>query len=287
MDPTNNVNIRCFDLGGGGLKTALVTYNTKSNSMTIVGKVEKLGKCPDDKKVSDWVRMKMNEITQEDLSKEVNHGHLFGFSLAGIDKLKTHVETSDIPVLFNLPREKVASTDDGAAHLIATLKTVENLPPGRIWNIAIGTGVGFGFTNSKKEVKPAEDFLDFFGQPAWEVREPHSNKGIWEAGSGPGFDRIVEKNDNQTDEKAFAEFATRYKRFIEEKIIDQSKIPGKEYGAPAAVVFTGGHTEWHPNRLVKTLNDKNLKVPAFQGPKEAGILGAAWLAVDTIYQKQK
>ena len=285
MEPVNHQYIRCFDLGGSGLKTALVIYDPTKKSMRIEGSVQQLGKCPDDQKVSDWARKKIQEIAKTDLDQEAKKGYLFGFSLAGLDKLrKKSVSTDDMAQLFDLPKERVAYTGDGNAHLIASLKSVKNLPEGRIWNIALGTGVGFGITNSKKEVKPSGDLKKFFGCEAWEAKELTTNKGIWEAGSGPAFDKIVHNNGNNTS-KAIEEFAGRWKLFIEKQIIERSKNEGKEWAAPNAVVFTGGHIEWNDDRLTNALNKAGLKVPAFTGPKQAGVLGAAWLAVENSRKK--
>jgi hypothetical protein len=270
MEPTNSSQyIRCFDLGGGGLKTALVRYDSEKNSMSIEGEAKKLRKCPDNKEISVWVREKL------DLDSEKDNGFLFGFSLAGLDKLRVKpLSTWDVPTLFELPKEKVSSIYDGGAHLIASLQTLKDLPKnGRVWNIALGTGVGFGFTNSKHDVKPSKDLKEFFGCEAWDVIEPKSKKAIWEAGSAVVFDKILEQKGNNKD-NAFEEYADRWNGFIQDKLVN-----GADWGKPQAVVFTGGHIEGNKDRLVEILNKKeNLKVKVFQGPNEAGLIGAAWTA---------
>src|SRR4051794_15317313 len=117
MNSVNNHTIRCFDLGGGGLKTALVIYDAQSKMME-VGTIYKLGKCPDHKDVSDWAREKFKEF-DSDLDQEVNQGYRFGFSLAGLDKLRQKpLSTWDVSDVFNLPRNKVTSLHDGNAHLL-------------------------------------------------------------------------------------------------------------------------------------------------------------------------
>lgn len=268
--------IRCFDLGGGGLKTALVKFDGRK--MHIKGDVKSLGKCPDDQHVDEWVRNKLKEI-HVDLDKEVKEGFKFGFSLAGLDKLRSKpVSKHHMHDLFKLPSDKVAATDDGKAHLIASLHTVKNLPQGRVWNIALGTGVGFGFTNSLKEPKPTEDLKKFFECAAWEAKEPKTGKGIWEAGSGPAFDKI--RSNCGSSDKAMDEFSSRWSAFIDKQIIERSK-DGKDWGKPSAIVFTGGHTEHHSGKLVKSLAEKNTKVSVYQGPAQAGILGAAWNVIDS------
>lgn len=269
-------NIRCFDLGGGGLKTALVKYD--GHKIYLKGHVKSLGKCPDDQHVDQWVRKKLKEMAHVDLDKEVKQGYKFGFSLAGLDKLRSKpVSKAKIDQLFNLPSDKVSALDDGQAHLIASLQTVQGLPAGRVWNIAIGTGVGFGFTNSKKEPKPADDLKKFFDCSAWEAKEPTTGKAIWEAGSGPAFDRI--RSSCASNDEAMNEFSARWKAFVEKQIIERSK-DGKDWGKPAAIVFTGGHTEYHSGQLVNSLKNTDVKVSVFQGPAWAGIVGAAWNVID-------
>lgn len=278
---TNTIQyIRCFDLGGSGLKTALVAYDSGQQTIKIQGSVSQLGKCSSDEKVSKWVRRKLKEMAGCDLDKEVGSGYLFGLSLAGLDKLKKgHLESNDIPKLFKLPKDRTGYGSDGNAHLQASLKSVPHLPEGRIWNIALGTGVGFGFTNSKKEPKPSGDLKIFFGREAYNAEEPTTGKGIWEAGSGPAFDKIVDKNGHKADGKAFKQFAVRWKAFIEKQILERCDKEGKDWGKPNAIVFTGGHIEHHGDKLIQQLRKLGLKIPVYAGPNQAGILGAAWNAV--------
>lgn len=274
--------IRCFDLGGSGLKTAVVFYDDTKNTMQLITPIVQLGKCPDHKSVSSWVREKMQLVASADLDAEIQSGYLFGFSLAGLDKLRNKpVKTSNVSKLFKIPSKAVRSIDDGAAHLLASIKALKNkLPKGRIWNIAIGTGVGFGMTNSKKEIRPSEELKIFFGQDTWTVKEPLTQQQIWQAGgSKEGFDRIL-ANGNVGKKKAFQIFAARWKAFIHKEIINRSKNPEKKWGAPAAIVFTGGHIEYHGDTLIKELKAQGIKVPVFAGPKHAGIFGAAWNVVD-------
>src|ERR1700722_6840080 len=122
----NTQMIRCFDLGGGGLKTALVKYD--GQRMKIQGHLYQLGKCPDDQHVDEWARQKLKEI-HVNLDEEVKKNYRFGFSLAGLDKLrKREVYTHDMHKLFKLPQERVHAVHDGKAHLIASLHAVKHLP---------------------------------------------------------------------------------------------------------------------------------------------------------------
>ncbi|MBA3603422.1 MAG: hypothetical protein H0W50_07230 [Parachlamydiaceae bacterium] len=106
MQNLNDQCFRCFDLGGGGLKTALVRYDQNTKTMNIEGKAQKLGKCPNDQEVSKWVREKIAEIGNSDLDKEINDGYLFGFCLAGLDKLREKpLDTWDIATLHASKRK--------------------------------------------------------------------------------------------------------------------------------------------------------------------------------------
>jgi len=214
-----------------------------------------------------------------DLEKEIKNGYSFGFSLAGLDKLrKKKVSTDDMSKLFKLPTDRVAQEGDGNAHLMGSLKEGA-IGKGRVWNIALGTGVGFGITNSKQEIKPSDELKKFFGCHGWEAKDPETGKDVWEAGSGPAFDKLKAKHNDEID-KAIADFATRWARFINEQILEKSK-GDKEWAKPQHIVFTGGHTEHNSEKLVKALKGKVPGVEIHQGPKEAGLVGAAWLALST------
>jgi hypothetical protein len=279
QNSTNSTCIRCFDLGGSGLKTALLSYDKSTKEMKIISEQIQLGRCPTDKKVAEWARGQMKTLAHVDLDAEVTKGYLFGFSMAGLDKLrKKPVKTGDMSKLFNLPSKKVGSIDDGSAHLLASIKTLKDLPKGRIWNFSVGTGVGFGFTNSNHDVCSTDKLKKFFGDTnSWDLKEPTTKKAVWEAcGSKDGFDKIVTNITKTANDEAFKIFAKRWKAFIETQIIKRSKTFKHKWGNPSAVVFTGGHIEHHGDRLIKELNKRGLKVKAFEGPKNAGLHGAAW-----------
>lgn len=270
--------IRCFDLGGNGLKTALIFYDDSQHAMRFVSPVVQLGKCPNKMRVSKWVRKQMRHLAHVDLDAEIKSGYLFSFALASINKLREKsIKISSIPKLFQLPSHAITTLNDGNAHLLASLKTLENqLPDGVIWNFSLGTGVGFGFTNSQQEIRPIDDLVRFFHQDACSVKEPLTQREIWEAGGGKGgFDQIVAQQQNE----AFTIFASRWKAFIEREIICRAQHSDINWGVPTAVIFTGGHIEYHGDRLIKELRAQGIEVPVFTGPHHAGLLGAAWYAV--------
>lgn len=280
----NQVEIRCFDLGGGGLKTALFSYNHSTNEMKIEQSQVQLGKCPGAEKVEDWIRRRMNENGM-DLDKEVKLGHLFGFSLAGLDKLRDNrqVETDNMAILFRLPELKVSALSDGAAHTLASVTLLKGvLPIGQIWNFSIGTGVGFGLTDSKHDLQPPGTIKKFFNnQNPWDVFEPTTNTFVWKScGSRSGFDSIVSDITGSPNNKAFELFATRWKAFIETQIIDRAKTNQEGFGDPSAVVFTGGNIDHYGDRLVQAVNHLGIKgVQAYKGPNNAGLYGAAFFAI--------
>ncbi|MES2200379.1 MAG: hypothetical protein V4489_09470 [Chlamydiota bacterium] len=102
---SENVYIRAFDLGGGGLKTALFSYDQEMQKMESIEEVVQLGRCPDE---------------------EIQSGYLFGFSLAGLDKLRSNpLSTFDLSIICAIPRNKVRCIGDEMAHLIASLLKID------------------------------------------------------------------------------------------------------------------------------------------------------------------
>jgi len=277
------VYIRTFDLGGSGLKTALLSYDKNSGTMSWVEPEAQLEKCPIEFEVRDWIRTHMKKVTGKDLDEEIRSGYLFGFSLSGLYKLRrTPLDTSDISILFKLPANKIRCIDDGASHLVASLNTLKSeLPKGPIWNFSVGTGVGFGFTDNRHNVRNLEDFYKFFGYGPWYAQEPRTGQCVWEACSSCfGFDQIPAKQGGSIDDRTWIEFASRWKAFIESKVLRFSSVsPEKSWGTPTAIVFTGGNIDAYGNRLVHTLHELKIDIPMFTGPKGAGSLGAAWNVV--------
>lgn len=269
------VKLRSFDLGGGGLKTGLLYYDRSAETMNWIEPQVQLGRCPDDKEVDEWIRSCI------DLDDEIQSGCLFGFSLAGLDKLRSRsLDSHDMSTLFKIPANSIRCIDDGAAHLVASLKVLSTeLPKGSIWNFSIGTGVGFGFTDCDRNVRNLYDFHSLFGCWPWCTTEPMTGSQVWlSCGSKYGFDELVTTNNGSTDTCVFNEFASRWQAYLETSVIGYCNeyYLEKGWGTPAAVVFTGGHIEHYGTRLVSILQDQNLKIPAFTGPQNAGLLGSAW-----------
>lgn len=276
--------IRAFDLGGGGLKTALLSYNSSKDNMEWLEMPTQLGKCPDDMKISTWIRLHFQKTLGKNLDQECGKGYLFAFSIAGLNKLRTQpLETSDLSTLFHLQENKISSLADGSAHLLASLNTLDlHSVKGPIWNFSIGTGVGFAFTDDNHQMRKDADLWAFFGCSPWFIKEPHSQLDVWRAcGSTYGFDQITKDRGGGVDEEVFTEFALRWKGFIDSALLDYSinRSPEKGWGTPAAVIFTGGHIDTYGKRLENTLNTLDCQIPVFTGPAYGGLLGAAWHAV--------
>ncbi|MCY3974849.1 MAG: ankyrin repeat domain-containing protein [Simkaniaceae bacterium] len=248
--------------------------------MTFVEPEVQLGVCPDTLEVYEWIRIRMREVTGKSPDDEMSSDYLFAFSLAGLNKLRANpLPISNVSALFGLPPERTRCMDDGAAHLVASLHTLgDKLPGGPIWNFAIGTGVGFGFTDDDHNVRDRYDLWRFFGGNPWRSIEPSTGRKVWVAcGSKCGFDQIVHENGGVADDEAFMQFASRWKGYIETGIIDRGTRDGfgRSRGIPSAVVFTGGHVDRYGDHLVESLREVGLAVPSFAGPEHAGLLGAA------------
>lgn len=269
------IPIRAFDLGGNGLKTALLTYDTDTHKMQWKESQIQLGKCPDEKEVKDWIRFRIKEVLQKDLDEEVSLGYLFGFSLAGLNKMRTKpLSTFDMSSICNLPADKVVCIDDGTSHLIASLNTLkEELPKGPIWNFGIGTGVSIGYADNNHNVGKLFNLHLRLGTAPWNIKEPKTGKSIWRVCGAKSFDEIVLQNNNYTIEDCFLEFAKRWKSVLDANILNQQQE------IPAAIIFTGGHVDVHGSRLVEVLSTLEITVPLFTGAPRSGLLGAAWNAI--------
>jgi hypothetical protein len=278
MQVNNNVTlIRCFDLGGGGLKTGLLSHDSTTGEMKIVQDEVKLGKCPSTEKVESWIRREML-IKGMNLDNEISQGALFGFSLAGIEKLfesRTIEQHDPLPKLFKLPSDKVSSISDGSAHTLASVKMLkQQLSTGKIWNFSIGTGVGMGFTDAQNNLHTNQELRDFFdGKNPWDVKVPNTGKAVHDVcSSKTGFDRLL--IEGKSESKAFEIFATRWKDFIEKQIIEHAE--NKALEVPTAVIFTGGNIDYYGDKLVDAINKQGLKIHAFKGPDHAALYGAAF-----------
>lgn len=267
---SDQILIRSFDLGGGGLKTALLTYDTNIKKMDWVEEPMQLGKCPDHQEVRQWIREVLQEKLQKNLDAEVEAGYVFGFSLAGLNKLRLlPLHTSDMSILCDLPTDQVVCIGDGAAHLIASLHFLgDNLPKGSIWNFAIGTEIGYGHADDHGVTKFGYLYKLF----------DENDRGVWIACGkkaklcgGRSFDQILMKNVGDI-ETSFSEFTAIWKNYLD-LIFPQMKE------MPSAIIFTGGQIDFYQGRLIKELCKLDVRVPIFQGPKNAGLLGAAFHAI--------
>ncbi len=278
------VYIRSFDLGGGGLKTALFRYDAHAQDMVWVEPAILLHACPDGVEVSVWIRARLKEVKGIELDDEIAAGYYFTFSLAGLSRLKNGVlPYEDVSVLFRLPPDRVRCIDDGAAHLISSLHSKDlHLPRGVIWNFSIGTAIGWGFTDSNHQVRNFVDLWNFFGNTPWHVKESRTGEDIWIACSGKyGLEQLIKENKGIGDDKVFLEFAARWKGYIENSIIDCAKKKNTENGfkIPSAIIFTGGVVDMYGERFLQAIQYHGMQIPVMIGPKQAGLLGAAWNSV--------
>src|SRR5438876_10663469 len=106
--------IRCFDLGGSGLKTCVFDNDLEEPVVQNLGKSEVLD-------IAKWIRKALPT-----LEVEINQETCFSFSLAGLDKLTNSGHNFDnrrdfesISRLFKLSPERVFTQTDGDAHLLA------------------------------------------------------------------------------------------------------------------------------------------------------------------------
>lgn len=277
--------IRSFDLGGSGLKTSLFEYVEHVNHISTLSLVIQLGKCPDDQQVSDWIRLSM--IAKGlDLDREIKAGYLFGFSLAGLNKLRSKVlETDDIAQLFNIPAQQAVAIDDGSAHLIASLGALDRqLPEGIVWNFAIGSGLGIGCTDKTHQIKEQKIVRAFFESlQRWSCPTKFYKK-CFDVAKSEGFDLFVARNGGVIDDVCFKNFSKEWRAFLEKA---KCYVVTKKLDLfPKAIVFTGGFIDEYQDILIILLDSFKLDIAFFKGPKNAGLLGAAWHVVHTVLNKK-
>lgn len=267
--------IRSFDLGGGGMKTALIQYDEESRKMNFIGDVFQFDKCPDDQEVADWLRERMREVAGIDLDQEASQGYLFGFSLAGLgNKLRVKpVGNYDVPILFNLPMPRVKVIDDGNAHLIASLVMHrDRFPDVVIWNFAIGSGIGFGCTRDGRKIIRRDALkLNFYQHSQW-VETKCVGSGSLCPAKDDGFDAIVLANNGVVDEGCYKEFALRWSAFIKRNLESCDDLVQE----PSPIVLTGGYMDFHAEGFMEALGELKILTTILVGPKNAGLLGAAW-----------
>lgn len=273
------IYIRAFDLGGGGLKTSVFSYNSQNQSMEWLEPMLQLGSCPEEKEVSEWLRYRMKELLGKDLDEEVKEGYLFGFSLAGLNKLRARpLATFDMAALCRLPADKVSCVDDGTSHLIASLHELKNqLPSGPIWNFALGTAVGVGYFDHNERACSLSDLYALLDVDVlWCSIQPGVDGPMWRVcGATYGFDQILAEH-GELNERCFLEFAKRWKYHLDAHLPDISCAER----FPKALIFTGGHIEKYGNHFVEILTKLGCSAPLFVGPTGAGLLGAAWNAIE-------
>lgn len=273
--------IRSFDLGGGGLKTALLSYDPDSKQMRYLEPEVQLGKCPADQEVKEWIRLAMEEKLFRDLDEEVEEGVLFAFSLADLSKLKDRsLLTREISELCDLPKERVVSLDDGAAHLFGSLYALQDeLPEGPIWNFGIGTGVCVSYIDASRKLNTPYELSEKLGALPCDIEDPITGKLIGRACNRTCFEKIVQANEGDL-EKSFSQFAAIWKPYLEVVIFHEQLEP------PVAIVFTGGHTELYKGGLVEALSKLEIPVSLFTGPSQAGLLGAAFYAIQVFGEER-
>ena len=271
VSSATSTQVRVFDLGGSGLKTATcICFSDNSLEMS---QVQNLERVPVDKRVYEWVRKIIPSF-----SAEKNGGVFkFGASLAGLDKLwedKT-VHEQDTPSFEQLIRAGtssggpgVARLSDGTAHLKASklMMKLANDATYPLCNIALGTGIAIKLTNSKGEIRIDDEMTQFFGtEEHWNFRVDCEGreKPMYKAFGGD-FDGARGNTARQT---------ARWVRFIEGRLAERFTVMG--WTLPVCYTFTGGVAE--KSSLVAKLQEQGL--PIRKGPHNAGLLGAALAAL--------
>ena len=265
--------MRVFDLGGGGLKTALAGFS--HDGLLVLEAVRNLGKVPVDKKVYKWVREKIPTFSAE---KNSGGAIKFGASLAGLDKLWVDKQEHEMGTFEQLVRADashrgpgVTRLHDGTAHLTASKHMVPEVAY-PLCNVAIGTGITIDLTNSSGEIRNENEMRRFFGrEDSWnfQVECEGQEKPMYKAFGG-NFDGGRGQTARQT---------ARWVRFIRGRLAE--RFTAMEWTPPACYTFTGGVAEH--SRLVAELQEQGL--PILKGPSNAGLMGAA-LAALSVEQRR-
>ena len=197
---------RSFDLGGSGLRT--MTYEEKGGRIKQTSENIFLGRINIDKSSgSSWIREALASKASSDLDVEIRSGFVFGFCLAGYDKLfesglkpiPVEWRDEDVPLeetrekigdLFNIPSSQVCLLHDAEAHLMGSrfhffptpfFQSPKNSAPivstkpsldlrFPIMQFTIGTGMGFACTNSKGFIRPISHIKhNFNGTSPWDL----------------------------------------------------------------------------------------------------------------------
>lgn len=258
------MNIRCFDLGGSGLRTC--SYISGNQALQGLGNLE----VSEHDDIAKWIRK-----TLPTLEQEISEGFAFSFSLAGLDKLsktgqlhtKYKRESVDIAKLFNLPRKRVFALNDGDAHLLAsrTCLSITEFPQ---INFCVGTGVGIGMYDEIGRQVPEHELSNKLGKDVWDlaVADPSAlKKEVWFALSALGYKELQEKDPANARNR----FEDRWSTFLQDQIFKALQQ------MPKTITFSGGVVEFSDlfgSR--RTLLDCQIR----KGPKHAGLLGAKFHA---------
>lgn len=250
------MNIRCFDLGGGGLKTC-VYGNTGQDRQCLVN----LGASRDED-IASWIRERLPTLDQE-----ISEDFVFSFSLAGLDKLHESLQTQNhrnrqfISELFALPLARVHAVTDGDAHLLAS-RTYLGITEFPQINFSVGTGVGIGMYAESGQLVLEHELTNRLGKNVWDfVTDSSASKKIaCSALADEGY-KELEKQDSSPRSR----FERRWLKFLEGKF-----FPALGQ-APKTITFTGGVIDYC-DLFIAPIALPNCQIR--RGPKHAGLLGA-------------
>lgn len=163
--------VRCFDIGGTGVKTALISSSALSKLLRIEpaeaaqdGSQEEwswlepprnIGFAPGRNGFSEWLVTNVPQLTAELSDPSV----IFGIAVKGRIVHETQRmrnwyaggasvgrEEPLIADIMGLPHERTFALHDGSAHLLGCSRSI--LPPPSLALFALGTGVGFALTDA-------------------------------------------------------------------------------------------------------------------------------------------
>lgn len=252
------MDVRCFDLGGSGLKTCLCRTGNRLH-----GQTTNLGRSPD-RGVNHWSRNKL-----QTLDKEIENGVTFSFSLAGLDKLsdcETIPNLRDrrhIAQLFGLPERQVYTLNDGDAHLLASRSWTE-LPTKPQINFCVGTAVGIGVCKEDGSLVSEENLRrKFDGKDLWEIEVQcdATDRVLWFALGGKGLKELTTRD----PVNGVFRFEERWLKFLNDQLFPFLSE------APQLITFTGGVVDSGSLFRTSTRLD-GCKIT--KGPLDAGLLGA-------------
>jgi hypothetical protein len=254
------IKIRCFDLGGGGLKTCLFANEIPSM-------MENLGKA-DNQPIATWIRRKVAT-----LDAEVDDGTIFSFSLAGLDKLpiSSHNQgiksnSESISQHFSLPSGRVFTQEDSDSHLLAS-RVVLGITKFPQLNFSIGTGIGCGMYDANGMQVKLKDIKAALGCSPWDLitDSSASQKIAYFALAKDGFNELVSRH----GESALAKFENRWLKFLKHVFLPKLRLAN--WVQPLEITLTGGIVD--NNAL--WLGSYDVDGSRIQkGPEQAGLLGA-------------